>query len=93
MAAAIGLPLIVDRVRIAAQSLKRPALAGERRQAVQIFDRLLALHAGDDRADRGRRRRAAAFHFALGEQVARAAMLQDLPVALRHGAFVASAVR
>ena len=92
VAEAIGFALKGRRVRLGRQPVEDPPLPGECGQPVDKFDRFLALHGRDDRADRRRRRRFAGFHFGFAEQVARPPQLQQLPVGLAHRAFVARRV-
>src|SRR5439155_17281466 len=73
--------------------LEDPPSPADGFQAVEDFDSLLTLHAGNDGADRGGCRRFAVFHLRAREQIAGATRLQKLPIIFGHRAFIAGAVR
>ena len=93
VAVTFGLGLIFNRVGVRRETGEHPAAPGDRLHAVQQLHRFLTLHAGDDRADRRRCRCLAALHLAATQQVARTAVGEQLPIRLRHRAFVTGAIR
>src|ERR1700730_15561809 len=89
MAHAMGILRVLHHIRGMVQSFKHEALAGERRQAMDHFHRLLHLNSGDDGRDRRRRGDLALRCPFIREQVARHAPLQKRPTGLSQCALVA----
>ncbi len=87
----------VDRIRDAVRGMFRPiedkAFAQQRRQTVQVLDRFRHLHRRDDRGG-GRGGRGSALDRRPARQKrTRAALVEQCPIDLAHGAFVAGRPR